>query len=258
MITKDQGVLNQLLKDIVVLIVGKSAENIVDLLDSDKHINEFIIAKKLGVTINQTRNILYKISDQGLVSFVRKKDKRKGWYTYFWKLEILKALEYLKGVLLNKIEQMNNQINSRELKQFYVCELCNVEFNEENALLKDFTCSECGNVFVLKDNAPIIKELRKNISRFEKDLELVEKEIVKEKEKIDKGNVKEAKKQDKIKKAAKEVLSKERKNLYAKMKKVKKVDKKISSKKKITKIKGKKVKIQKPAKKDLKKSKKKR
>jgi len=69
--------LDKFLKEVVVITVGKQAEPIADLLNAKKHVNEFIIAKKLGLTINQTRNILYKISNSGLVSFIRKKDKKK-------------------------------------------------------------------------------------------------------------------------------------------------------------------------------------
>ena len=50
---------------------------IVDLLYGKANVNEFLIAKKLNVTINQARNILYKLGDEGLVSFIRKKDKKK-------------------------------------------------------------------------------------------------------------------------------------------------------------------------------------
>ena len=132
--------LAKFLKEVVVILVGKQAEPIADLLDSQKHVNEFLIAKKLGLTINQTRNILYKIADYGLVSSIRKKDKRKGWYTYFWKIENLKSLEFLRDMLSKKIENINNQIKSRETKMFYVCPECHVEYNEENALLHDFTC----------------------------------------------------------------------------------------------------------------------
>ncbi|MBU0958838.1 MAG: hypothetical protein KKB31_02715 [Nanoarchaeota archaeon] len=178
--------LTKFLKEVVILVVGKQAEPIAELLNSNKHVNEFIIAKKLGITINQTRNILYKISDYGLVSFVRKKDKRKGWYTYFWKIEILKALEFLKSVLLKKTEQIQNQINSRELKQFYFCEKCGIEFSEENALLHDFTCSECGGIFTVKDNTKLLKEFKKNLSRLNKEMELIDLEIEKERGKVDK------------------------------------------------------------------------
>mgnify|MGYP001579745958 FL=1 len=71
--------LKKFLMDVVIIVVGKQSEDLVDILDNKKHINEFIIAKKLNLTINQTRNLLYKLSDYGLVSSIRKKDKKKGW-----------------------------------------------------------------------------------------------------------------------------------------------------------------------------------
>ncbi|MFH1327176.1 MAG: hypothetical protein ABIH59_03560 [archaeon] len=227
--------LRKFLKDVVVLVVGKQAEEIADLLNSNKHVNEFSIAKKLGITINQTRNILYKISDHGLVSSIRKKDKRKGWYTYFWKIEILKALEFLRGILLKKLEQISNQIKSRESKQFYVCELCNVEFNEESALIHDFTCQECGNVFVIKDNTSVLRELKKNFVKLQKELDIVDQEIEKERAKSDKKRVGEIKKE--LKKEAKTRIAKKliKKKLAEKAVKKKGKTIKKTSKKKLVK-----------------------
>ncbi|MEK6913936.1 MAG: hypothetical protein AABW47_04690 [Nanoarchaeota archaeon] len=223
--------LKKFLKEIVISIAGKSAEEIVDLLDGKKYINEFIIAKKLNLTINQTRNILYKISDQGLVSFIRKKDKRKGWYTYFWRIEILKSLEFLRGSIAKKIEQVNHQIKSRETKEFYVCETCNIEFSEENALVHNFVCNECGNIVSRKDNHATIKEYNKELERLKKELNLVESEYQVEKEKVEKIKAKEIKKEEKLKKE-------ERKR---KPKKETKEKKDVSKKKGITKKKTKKI-----------------
>ena len=163
--------LKDFLKEILVILVGKQSEEIVDLLDGDKYINEFVIAKKINLTINQTRNILYKVSDFGLVSSIRKKDKKKGWYTYFWKIEVLKALEFLKEVTVKNLNQLKNQIKSRETKRFYVCERCNVEFTEENAMLRDFTCNECGEVFSVKSNEKLLKEFKKNEEKIRDDRE---------------------------------------------------------------------------------------
>jgi len=191
--------LKKFLKEIIVSIAGKSAEEIVDLLDSKKYVNEFAVAKKLNLTINQTRNILYKISDQGLVSFIRKKDKRKGWYTYFWKIEIMKSLEFLKGNILKKMEQINHQIKSRETKEFYVCETCNIEFNEETALIHNFVCNECGNIVARKDNSSVIKDYNKDLEKLKKELDLVDEEYEIEKEKVDKSKAKKAKKEEKLK-----------------------------------------------------------
>jgi transcription factor E len=234
--------LQKFLKEVMVIVAGKQAEELADLLNSKKHMNEFLIAKKLDITINQTRNLLYKISDNGLVSFIRKKDKRKGWYTYFWKIEILKSLEFLRNILVKRIEQVMNQIKSRETKMFYVCERCNIEFNEENALLHNFMCDECGDIFTEKDNSKVLKEFNRLLDKLEKELKLVEDEIGKEKEKYDKIKLREFKKEEKLvaekkaeKKAARAKLSKKKpakkKILKKKVVKKKVVKKKIPQKK---------------------------
>jgi len=223
------------IKEVVGIIVGKPTEEIVDLLVGKKNVNEFIIAKKLDLTINQTRNILYKLSDYGLVSSIRKKDKKKGWYTYFWKIEILKTLEFLRNELTKKIEQLNYQIKSRKTKLFYVCNRCNIEFNEENALLHDFTCSECGDVFTVKDNSKMLKELQKALNRFERELEEVEQEIQNEKDKIEKKKLKELKKLEKEKEAIKAAKRKANKKKIIKKKPVKKSSRSPLRKKKVVK-----------------------
>ena len=57
------------LKDIVASVAGQPASKIVDLLYGKKNVNEFLISKKLGLTINQTRNVLYKLA----ASMIRKR-----------------------------------------------------------------------------------------------------------------------------------------------------------------------------------------
>ena len=160
--------LKKLLKDVIAILIGKQTENIIDFIDDKKYVNEFLIAKKLDITINQMRNVLYRLSDHGLVSSIRKKDKRKGWYTYFWKIESIKSLEFLKANIEKKITQITNQIESRESKTFYICVRCNIEFNEESALVLDFTCRECGGIFVIKDNSKLLKELKKGFDKQKK------------------------------------------------------------------------------------------
>jgi transcription factor E len=193
----------KLVRDAFVEIAGKIAEPLVEFLDSKKYMNEFLIAKKLDLPINQTRNILYKISEHGLVSSTRKKDKKKGWFTYSWKIEELKSLEYLKGIIERKMGQINHQINNRETKEFYTCERCHVEFNEENSLLHDFTCPECGSILTLKDNTKLLKELRKNYDAYEVALNFVNDEITK-------GEAAEAKKIRAKETAEKKAKAKER------------------------------------------------
>ena len=214
--------LKNFLKEIIVSIAGKPAEAIIDLVNGKNYVNEFIIAKKLNLTINQTRTILYKISDHGLVSFIRKKDKKKGWYTYFWKLEILKCLEFLRAEIIKKMDQIYHQIKSRETKEFYICPKCNIEFNEENALIHNFSCNECGEIMSRKDNTSVIKDYNKERDKLRKELGFVDEELKIEKEKIEKIKAKEIIKEEKLRKE-------KRKKIPAK-KKIKRKSKKIKQK----------------------------
>ncbi len=169
----------EFLKEIVLSVAGQSSVGIIDLLFKKKNVNEFLIAKKLNLTINQTRNILYKLADEGLVSFVRKKDSKKGgWYTYFWTLNVGKSLARFSDKLFKDIENLKNQANSRKTKTFYYCKNCQIEYSEENALLYDYTCPECGEILEVKDNTKDIESIEREISKFTRLLEKVDIELV--------------------------------------------------------------------------------
>jgi transcription initiation factor TFIIE subunit alpha len=260
--------LDNFLREIVILTVGKQAEGIADLLNSLKYQNEFTIAKKLEITINQTRNILYKLSNFGIVSSERKKDKKKGWYTYFWRFEIMKCLEFLKNLLLENKEEINKEIEIREKSNYYVCELCNLEFGEDEALLMDFTCDECGDLFTVKDNSKLVKELRKKLEKIDEKMVLIDVEIEKEQKKLDKkraGEIKQGEHEKELKKEEakkkRELRKKERDAEKIKIgkvtvkKEVKKMEKKVAVKKKVVKKEIKKKVEKKTAKKVVKKKK---
>lgn len=221
---------------------GKSAVKIGDLLYGKKNVNEFLIAKKLDLTINQTRNLLYKLAESGLVFSIRKKDKKKGWYTYFWTLDVHKSLEFLRNMIEKKIKEIQNQISSRETRRFYYCDNCKVEYNEESALMRDFICSECGRVLELKDNRDFVIEKKKELDGLEKELEFVYEEIGKEKAVIGKKRERkekfEKKKKEKERAVKRAVMKKEREKMRGKEVKVvkkKKIVKKIVKAKKVSK-----------------------
>jgi len=227
--------LKKLLADVVILVVGKPAEPIAELILSKKPVNEFLIAKKMDITINQTRNILYKLSDVGLVFSERKKDKKKGWYTYFWKIETIKSLDFLKNILNKRIDYINQQSSLRESKQFYECKRCGIELNEDDALLQEFTCDECGGIFTIKNNARLLRELKKRSDQMKEEIELIDVELGKEQAKVEKKKAREAVKLAK----EKEEKRKEMKALRdAKKKLTKKTVKKKVVKKKVVKKKS--------------------
>lgn len=158
--------LEKFLKEYVSIVAGSGTDKIVDVLFNKKNVNEFLIAKKLNLTINQTRNILYKLADSGLVRFMRKKDlKSGGWYTYFWTLDEYKCLVNYRASINNEISIQESVLAARKTKQFYICKNCNIEVSDEHALLNEFTCTECGEVYSLKDSIEGIKEIEKIVQK---------------------------------------------------------------------------------------------
>ncbi len=243
----------KLLNDIISIIVGQNSVEIVNLLYGKKNVNEFIIAKKLNVTINQARNILYKLAEDGLVSFIRKKDKKNGgWYTYFWRLENVRALAVLKQKIIREIEGLEKLLISKQIKTFYFCPDGDVEMIEENALLYDFTCPECGKVLEIKDNREIIKEIEERVCELKKRLGLVNAEIwelekknmalkSRRKRTEERKKKKERENKRRLKKQAEKIMKKIPKKGLRKKDKKKKILKKIGKKKlkKKSKVRGK-------------------
>lgn len=213
------------LKSIVENLINKQAVPIIDLLIGKKHVNEFLIAKKLNLTINQTRNILYKLSDFGLVSFIRKKDKRKGWYIYFWTLNIYQSLNLLEQNLKKELEQLEIQLKERKERRYYFCKTCSIEVSEEVALMNNFACSECEQIYELSNNQEIIQNLEKGILKLKKEILLVSSEKGKEGEKVEK------KKSEKIKRAEAEKIRIRKKKRLEKKKIKQKSAKKLKKKK---------------------------
>jgi transcription initiation factor TFIIE subunit alpha len=212
-----------LLKTVVSSIAGQPASPIVDLLHDKKNVNEFLIAKKLKLTINQTRNILYRLADEGIVSFIRKKDRKKGgWYIYFWTLNTGKGLIRFRDHLLSTIDSTREQMDKRKTERFFHCPNCQIESNEESALQFQYTCPECGEVMQLKDRGKEVENLEKEIARLEGVLVGVVQEIGVISKKEDAVKVRKAKAEAKKKSKERALKKKKKEKEMKKMKRVKK------------------------------------
>jgi len=205
MAKKDERVVG-LLKELVMRLAGKGAEPIVDILFGKKNVNEFKIADKLKLTINQTRNILYRLVDAGIIDSTRKKDKKKGWYTYFWTIDIYKALKASETLKMQEIGTFKNLLKNREMKNFYFCESDSIEMSEETALNHDFSCPECGQLLQPVPREKKMKEISLRIDSLNKKIAIMREELERFKPKAIKPVEKKAVK----KKAVKKIIKKKK------------------------------------------------
>ena len=198
--------IEKLLYEVAEILIGSRGMEVVDLLIDKRDVNEFKIAKKLKLTINQARNLLYKLYATDVVSFIRKKDKAKGWYIYYWTLNKLKALELLAKTKEKEIQQHEFLLKSRENKQFYICNGCNIELTADNALNHNFICQECGKLLELHDDREKIEEVERVIGKKKKELSILRGEIgainAENQKKRDRKMLKDVKKKAKMRKEA--------------------------------------------------------
>ncbi len=231
--------LNKLIYDFVDKLSDKDITPLIDLLWNKENVSEFKLADKLETTVNLVRNMLYKLHSKGLVWFIRKKDKRKGWYIYYWTFDLKKALELLIIIKGERIKLLEVKLNQRQIDEYFSCPNKCVTFKYSTAMEYDFKCPECGNILKRLD-------VRKQIAQIKKEIKILYREVEDSKiylrEEIDKIEKKKIR-------AEKRALKKRTKKVKRKGKKrgrKKKIKKKIKKKgKKKVKKKGRKKKIKK-------------
>ena len=167
------------IEELIFEISGNEGLAVYKLLKDKIDVNEFSIAEKLKLTINQIRNIFYKFQAYNLVTSTSRKDRKKGWYIYFFTfnpMEAGSAYLILKKEKLSKIEQ---RMNKEKAHEFYVCPNKDMRATLENAMEHNFTCIECGQLLVPEDNAKAIVKMENEVEELRKEIALLEKEDVK-------------------------------------------------------------------------------
>ncbi|MCX6712044.1 MAG: hypothetical protein NT139_03345 [Candidatus Woesearchaeota archaeon] len=187
---------NKFIEDLVREVVGDEAVRLVDLIKGKKNVSEFKIADKLKITVNQVRNILYGLNSRSLVTFTRKKDKKKGWYIYYWTFDEKKARDLIIELNEKRIQQLNKLLEKETSSIYYICPNDDTRMNAENALEHQFKCPECGQVLIQDNNVVKIDKIRQEIVNLEEELKII-RPVVKEKvvkvEKVEKEVKKKAK-----------------------------------------------------------------
>jgi transcription factor E len=241
----------KILKNIIVEFGGAESEKLIDILYKKQNVNEFLIAKKLALTINQTRNMLYKLADSGLVQFIRKKDKKKGgWYTYFWTLKVKRCLLKYEEKLDAGLKQFEEQFKMRQKDRYYYSPSAELEYTEEEAILNDYTCPETGEVLELKDNSQEVAKIKNEMKKIEDLKKIIHEEVIEIEKKEEKVKVKRL---DEEKKQKEEDRKKRKIERDKEKKKLEKLKPKASKEKKNSGKKGKASSIKKKVKKSKKK-----
>lgn len=160
-----------LVEDVVGSIVGDDVLPLVKALKNKSNVSEFKLASTIRREINLTRNMLYRLYDHNLVSFMRKKDKKKGWYIYYWTFNI-KRIKYLAEDLKRKrLEKLQERLHREQTTQFFSCKNNCIRLSFDQATDFEYKCPECGELLNQEDNAQKIEGIKLEIAELQKSLE---------------------------------------------------------------------------------------
>lgn len=132
------------------------------------------IASSTGLRINMVRKVLYDLFGKSLITGVRVKDEKKGWFVYRWRSrrdEVESFIENQKKKIMARLQVRHDYENSSE---FYYCgnKVCH-RITFELALDNMFKCPSCGKVVTLKSNEKSRSAYARKIEIIEKDMQQI-------------------------------------------------------------------------------------
>lgn len=161
--------------EVVSEVAGQDVLPLVKALRNKVNVSEIKLASSIKKEINVTRNMLYRLYDNNLVSFTRKKDKKKGWYIYYWTFNQKRVRDLIKDIKKQKYERLLDRLNREKNIQFYICSNKCIRLDFEQSHDFHFKCPECGSLLNLEDNTQKIKDLEKDLDKLHKDLKAIQK-----------------------------------------------------------------------------------
>lgn len=160
-------VTNKVIEDVVSEVAGADTVPLILAIKDKKNISEFKIADMLKEQINITRNMLYRLLDQNLVNFIRKKDRQKGWYIYYWTFNP-KQVRFLTFKLQKqKLLKLRERLEREKSAQFFACPNGCIRLDFEQSMNFEFKCPECGSIIQHQENALEIQKIEHSITESE-------------------------------------------------------------------------------------------
>lgn len=146
-------------------VFGQEILPVTKLLNQNEEISELKLADKLKVEVNEARRSLYKLYQENLVSFKRKKDNEHGWYTYYWSFNYQMLYTLLDKTMNSRLNRLHTRLSAEKDTHYFSCCL---RLDIASAMTYNFKCPECGSIMQPDDNTHKIIEIEENIKDIKK------------------------------------------------------------------------------------------
>jgi transcription initiation factor TFIIE subunit alpha len=160
---------NRLLQELLYQVAGEQGPAVAKAL-LGKELTDEDLAKRIGISINLVRRILYDLYDNRVVSYRRVRDEESGWYMYYWRLDPERAIEHVKDnrrILLRKLEE---RLERERNTMYFACSGGDPKVPFEVAVETDFRCPHCKKKLKPYDNTSVILSLEHRVQSLREQL----------------------------------------------------------------------------------------
>ena len=166
---------SKLIRETVTEYVGEEAVPILEYLKGKENVSEFIIAEDLEFDIHQVRRDLYRLHDNNLVTYNRKKDRQKGWYISYWTFNSARIKELIKRMKTFKLDKLKDRLIKEDSNKncFFMCSSACTRLDFDQASDFEYKCPECGSLLNQQDNSKTINNIKEQVKILTKELKII-------------------------------------------------------------------------------------
>ena len=129
------------------------------------------IASATGLRINIIRKVLYDMFGKALITGIRVKDEKKGWFVYRWRAKKDQVDSFIDNQKKKILDRLQVRLEYEESSEFYHCgnkECPRLKFDE--AVEVFFKCANCKGPLNMVDNVRVKEALRFKIEQITADM----------------------------------------------------------------------------------------
>ena len=151
-------------------LLGEGGVEVASTIYDNEYTDEEI-AKETGIRVNTVRKVLYRLYDNRLASYRRTRDKKTGWYIYYWKMDLNKASEIMRNLEREYLQTLVQKLEYERNNMFFSCGNGCEKIVFDSASENNFKCLECDSMLSYYDNSDIIRNLEDQIRRLQAGME---------------------------------------------------------------------------------------
>src|ERR671913_1187565 len=155
------------------LIGGEEYLKVARALLNTKDVTDEEIASATGLKINIVRKVLYDMFGKSLITGIRVKDEKKGWFVYRWRAKRDQVDNFIDNQKKKILDRLQKRLEYEESSEFYHCgnnDCQRIKF--DLAIESFFKCPNCKGPLNMVDNSKVKEALRYKIEQITLDVSL--------------------------------------------------------------------------------------